>query len=138
MTYKDTSPPHFNFFVDVFFFAVVLFTDRVFSVFTLLLKFSTSTFYCLTLVFFTDIIVNRYVIMARWPCSCTWEECTRWAQSNGHRLCSRHYTTYQERQRFHDAEILANIRNNFDVASAENVHNQVNNNDNHDMADDPQ
>ncbi len=59
-------------------------------------------------------------------------------QSNGHRLCSRHYRTYQERQRFHDAKILANIRNNFDVASAENLHNQVNNNDNHYMADDPQ
>ncbi len=54
------------------------------------------------------------------------------------RLCSRHYRTYQERQRFHDVEILANIRNNFDADSAENVHNQVNNNDNHDMADDPQ
>jgi hypothetical protein len=87
---------------------------------------------------FTDIIVNQYVIMARWPCSCTWEECTRWAQSNGHRLRSQHYRTYQEQQRFHDAEILANIRNNFDAASAGNVHNQVNNNDNHDMADDPQ
>ena len=56
--------------------------------------------------------------MARWPCSCTWEECTRWAQSNGHRLCSQHYRTYQEQQRFHDAKILANIRNNFDAASA--------------------
>ena len=76
--------------------------------------------------------------MARWPCSCTWEECTNLAQSNGQRICSGHYRTYQERQRFHDAEILANIRNNFDATSAENVHNQVNNNDNHHMADDPQ
>ncbi len=32
-------------FLLMFFLAVVLFTDRVFSVFTLLLKFSTSTFY---------------------------------------------------------------------------------------------
>ncbi len=35
-------------------------------------------------------------------------------------------------------KILANIRNNFDAASAENVLNQVNNNDNHNMANDPQ
>ncbi len=37
-------------------------------------------------------------------------------------------------------DIIGHIRNdnNFDAASAENVHNQVNNNDNHDMADDPQ
>jgi hypothetical protein len=79
--------------------------------------------------------------MARWPCSCRWEICPRWAQSNGHRLCARHFTHYQEareQRRFNDAEILASIRNNDDVASVENIHNRINNNDNHPVADDPQ
>jgi hypothetical protein len=56
-------------------------------------------------------------------------------------MCARHFTHYQEareQRRFNDAEILACIRNNGDAASAENLHNQINNNDNHPMADDPQ
>ena len=78
--------------------------------------------------------------MARWSCSCTWEECHRWAQSNGHRLCLQHIPYYkQTQQRINeDVEILASIRSNGDAASAENVHNQINNNDNHHVADDPQ
>ncbi len=76
--------------------------------------------------------------MVRWPCSCWWEECSKWAKSKKNRLISRHHRIYQEQQRFHDAEILANIRNNFHAASAENVHNQVDNNDNHHVANDPQ
>ena len=79
--------------------------------------------------------------MAKWKCSCTWEECSKWAQSNGRRLCARHFTFYDSlaRRRINvDAEILVSIRNNVDAAPAENVHNQINNNDNHHVADDPQ
>jgi hypothetical protein len=53
---------------------------------------------------------------------------------------TQHFTYYkQTQQRINeDADILASIRNNGDVASAENVHYQINNNDNHHVADDPQ
>ena len=52
----------------------------------------------------------------------------------------QHFTYYKQTQRRinEDAEILASIRNNGDAASAGNVHNQINNNDNHHVADDPQ
>lgn len=99
--------------------------------------------------------------MVRWKCICTWEaqECPRWAQSNGHRLCQRHFkllvqvqtrvrisdaeilAQYQaawEGQRLNDAEILASFGNNGGAASAENVHNRINNNDNLHVDDDPQ
>ena len=76
--------------------------------------------------------------MAKWPCR--QENCTRWAQSNGRRLCARHNSLYlyQLQQNLNDAEVLTSIRNNFNAAPAENVHNQINNNDNHHVADDPQ
>ena len=55
----------------------------------------------------------------KWPCSCPWELCLRWAQSNGRRLCARHHTeclqlrALQRRRalrRINDAEILASIK----------------------------
>jgi hypothetical protein len=62
-------------------------------------------------------------------------------KGNGCRLCSRHFKHYDKartRLRINDAEILASIRNNGDAASAENVYNRINNNDNCHVADDHQ
>jgi hypothetical protein len=75
-----------------------------------------------------------------WPCRCDWEAqpCPRWAQSNKNGLCARHFT-YDENRRLNNVAILANIRHNSNAAPAENnVHNQVNNNENRHVADETQ
>jgi hypothetical protein len=84
----------------------------------------------------------------RWHCSWNGEECTRWAQANGQRLCQQHFCLYEEQQRLCAATGLADIINNnewiIDAAAAENVtvadvenfDNQAINNDCHDVVGD--
>ena len=68
-----------------------------------------------------------------------WEEhnCPRWAQTNGRRLCMRHYRFYEWRERLGAAAGLADsICNNerFDVAAVGNVGDRAINNNQHDVA----
>jgi len=56
----------------------------------------------------------------RWPCR--WRGCEKWAQSNGHILCSAHFreNAILLEHNHSGAEALANLRNNFIAAPAEN------------------
>ena len=84
----------------------------------------------------------------RWPCSWNGEECTRWAQANGRRLCRQHFRLYEEQQRLHaDTGLVGIINNNewiidaavtenVNVAAVENFGNQAIYNDRHDVVGD--
>jgi len=56
----------------------------------------------------------------RWPCR--WRGCEKWAQSNGHVLCSAHFreNAILLEHNHSGAEALANLRNNCIAAPAEN------------------
>ncbi len=56
----------------------------------------------------------------RWPCR--WRGCEKWAQSNGHVLCNAHFreNAILLEHNQSGAEVLANLRNNYIAAPAEN------------------
>lgn len=58
--------------------------------------------------------------MTKWQCR--WRGCERWAQSNGHILCSAHFreNAILLEHNHSGVEALANLRNNFIAAPAEN------------------